>query len=103
MAENSEVATTIATIGPELCSSNESDSDGEVDKGSDSTIGSTERTMGDIASWRGKGVTSCLNVLQANHLYCSQRNRLGCSHPSKRPPPDGTPLSWISPSYLNNV
>jgi hypothetical protein len=100
------VARLVARIGPDLCSSDESDPNTDMD---DSTVSNEEGFMAGfvgsgVKSWRGTGVTRCLTALRTNGLYYGRHaSHLHPSRPSKRPPPDGTPLSWIADGYVESL
>jgi hypothetical protein len=104
MAENDAIANIIAEIGPEICNSDGSDSGDSEEEMEDVLMGGAQRTY--VLSWRGPALTSCLAALGAEGLYCSGLARhagSGILRLSRRPPPDGTPLSWISDSYSHRL
>lgn len=104
MAENDRVADIIAEIGPEICSSDGSDSGDSEQETEDVLMGDAKRAH--VPSWRGPALTSCLAALGTEGLYyggIDQRAGSGILRSSRRPPPDGTPLSWISDSYSHRL
>jgi len=107
MTKGHDVAGIIAEIGPQLCSSDESDFDSEV--GSEMEVERqpiTERASRRAAtkSWRGPAIMSFLDILRGEGLYYNRSVPLsGQSLPSKLPPPDKTPFSWISGKYLDSL
>jgi hypothetical protein len=104
MAENDAIADIIAEIGPEICSSDGSDSCDSEEEMEDVLMGNAKRAC--VPSWQGPALTSCLAALGAEGLYYSGLGRhagSGILRPSRRPPPDGTPLSWISDSYSHRL
>jgi hypothetical protein len=106
MTCETEVARLVAKIGPDICSSDESDlSTNTEDSVMSEDDQSTERLAGPrIMPWRGSTITTCLTALRMKGLYYGRQiNHSHVSRSSKRPPPDGTPLAWISDKYLKST
>jgi hypothetical protein len=113
MTEGHKVAGIITEIGPQLCSSDESDVGSEKDNvGSEEgdemelerqpIIGQASRRA--IKSWQGPAIKSFLNALRSEGLYYNRSvPLLGRSLPSKLPPPNKTPRSWISGDYIDSL
>jgi hypothetical protein len=103
MTQKTEVAKLVAKIGPDLCSSDESDSNSDTDETMESNNEQlVEKSGSGVKSWRGASIVTCFDALRTKGLYYGRQ--VGHSRPSRtsgKPPPDGTPLSWVSEEYLD--
>lgn len=105
MAGIDDLPKVIAKMGPDLCSSDESDMEIEADEVS---IGDRPEPLllsgSVIPNWRGPALAAVLSDLRKEGLYygrAANRHVPGYSRRSNKIPPLGTPLSWIDNKYLD--
>lgn len=101
MGKTQEFARLVAKLGPDICSSEDSDVDEDDGDGMQVDSGQSIRASPKTTtkSWRGPIITTCVSKLRIAGLYYGKRStRSNCL--LTKPPPDGTPISWISQDYM---
>lgn len=107
MADAQDLAHTIARIGPDLCSSDESDAGSDLDDEMevDGAPSLSNMACSVTPIWRGPALATVLSDLRYEGLYYG-RNARGPrpTRPrmSTKLPPNRTPLSWIDSEYLDS-
>jgi hypothetical protein len=104
ISEENMLAALIGKIGPNVCSSDESD-DVDINSTAQEAQNHASHQKPRTTSQRSPEFAAFMNSIQRSGLYYRKKTprseHLTIDHNSaSQPPPDGTPITWISEEFM---